>query len=56
MMGLDRPVRAPRAVNSDNGNSDDEWGITTRRAKRQGAAGGRQVTKSRLQPSPRACL
>ena len=43
MMGLDRPVRPPRPVNSDNVVSDDEWGITTRHAKRQAAAGGRQV-------------
>jgi len=45
IMGLDRPVRAPRPVNSDNGNSEDEWGITTRHAKRQAAAGGRQVSE-----------
>ena len=43
MMGLDRPVRAPRPANSDEGCGEDDWGVTTRRAKRQGAAGGRQV-------------
>ena len=47
MMGLERPVRAPRPANSDNAHSDEEWGITTRRAKRQGAAGGRQVAPAR---------
>ena len=43
IMGLDRPVRAPRPANSDNAASDEEWGITTRRAKRQSEAGRRQV-------------